>query len=182
MPPGVPYSRCTTASKSGLRAASRIALAEGSGIAASSVALMATLPLMQRITRSAAAVPRKAATTDSGTLARRPAGRTMLRWFSTATPAPDFTSAAGISAAIRRRCCSLAVVRCTSTQGLRTTFASAEPRGSYHARWFFLVAFSTKRPSGVTASAHTTGTRVRAGASCRRGLCRFHTSGPVLTW
>ncbi len=149
-------------------------------MASSSDALTATDALMQRSTRSAVLVARKAASAATGTFGSATTGRIMLRWFSTVTlpPCRAITSA-GISAQIRRRCCSLAVVRCTSTHGRVTRFGSRSPRGSNHGAWFLFVAFRTNRPSCVTASAHTTGTRPGAGAWCRRALWRFHTSGPV---
>ena len=82
-------------------------------------------------------------------------------------PAKQF---AGISAEISRRCCSLAVVHCTSTQGRSTRLGSVAPRGSNQARCFLFIACSTKRPPGVTASAQTTGSRPGLGISCSRGL------------
>ena len=151
--------------------ASRICSAVGSGMAFSSDALTATLALMQRRMRSAVSVARNAATTRSGTFGFLPMGRTMLRWFSTATrlepreyarrhlgaDQPPMTALSPWSAAPARK-------------AGPPDWDRSGPRGSNQARWLRRVAFSTKRPSGVTASAHTTGTRPGFGSSCRTRL------------
>jgi hypothetical protein len=123
------------------RATRSMASGGGKGSASSSYADTATLPLIHRKSWSTVGVFRKAASAAAGSKGVPLTGRIMLRWFSTTTPPWCSTKDAGNSAAMRRRDCSFAVVRCNKTHG--------EPRDYPTLLWSRLKVWLVITPLGA---------------------------------
>ena len=102
----------------------------GSGSDSNSYADTATLPLMQRNSRSTTALFNSAATAAGDTLGVPATGLIILRWFSMTTAPCSWMKDGGSSAAISLRSCSFAVVLCSSTHGTSVTTQNSSTFGS----------------------------------------------------